>query len=48
MNKKTFKQILSYHTGYSVGELDERATEPLLKPYDCILAVKEYEQQFSE
>jgi len=46
MKKKTFKEILSYHTGYSVDELEERLGEPLLQPYDCILANKECENQF--
>lgn len=42
---KTFEEILSYHTGYSVDELTERATEPFLRPYDVLLAKKEWEQQ---
>ena len=42
---KTFEEILSYHTGYSVDELKERQTEPLLQFYDVILAYKEWEQQ---
>ncbi|MEB3213768.1 MAG: hypothetical protein VKL39_20640 [Leptolyngbyaceae bacterium] len=42
---KEFEEILSYHTGYSVEELKERQSEPLLQPYDVLLAKKEWEQQ---
>ena len=42
---KTFEELLSYHTGYTVDELTERSTEPLLQPYDVLLAKKQFEQQ---
>lgn len=36
---KTAKQILSDITGYSVDELTERNTEPLLQAEDCLTAM---------
>ena len=34
-------EILSKHTGYSVEELHERLTEPILQPFDCAKAMDE-------
>jgi hypothetical protein len=42
---KTFEEILSYHTGYTVDELADRATSPILQPYDVLLSHKEWEHQ---
>ncbi len=37
--EKQFREILSEITGYTVTELADRQTEPLLQPYDCLLAM---------
>jgi len=42
---KTAKEILSEITGYSVEELTERNTEPLLQAEDCLSAMKCFLEQ---
>ena len=42
---KKEEEILSRITGYSIQELHERLTEPILQPYDCLMAMDEYAQQ---
>lgn len=42
---KKEEEILSRITGYSVHELHERLTEPILQPYDCLMAMIEFAQQ---
>jgi len=37
--EKQFREILSEITGYTATELADRQTEPLLQPYDCLLAM---------
>lgn len=36
-----FKQILSDISGYSVEELTERNTDPIIQPYDCLKAMEQ-------
>ena len=42
---KKEEEILSKITGYSVQELHERLTEPILQPYDCLMAMIEFAEQ---
>ena len=39
---KKEEEILSKITGYSIQELHERLTEPILQPYDCLMAMIEF------
>jgi predicted HTH domain antitoxin len=39
MNKEL--KILSEISGYSVNELNERLTEPIIQPYDCVMTMLE-------
>tara|TARA_Y100000361_G_C11051356_1_gene285382 strand:- start:231 stop:542 length:312 start_codon:yes stop_codon:yes gene_type:complete len=38
---KKFIKILSNISGYSVEELTERNTDPIIQPFDCLEAMKE-------
>lgn len=38
-------EILSEATGYSVTELKGRQSEPLLQPFDCLLAMEKALEQ---
>ena len=42
---KKEEEILSRITGYSIQELHERLTEPILQPYDCLMAMIEFAEQ---
>ena len=42
---KKEEEILSKITGYSIQELHERLTEPILQPYDCLMAMIEFAEQ---
>ena len=42
---KKEEEILSRITGYSIQELYERLTEPILQPYDCLMAMIEFAEQ---
>ena len=42
---KKEEEILSRITGYSIQELHERLTEPILQPYDCLTAMIEFAEQ---
>ena len=44
---KKEEEILSRITGYSIQELHERLTEPILQPYDCLMAMIEFAEQQS-
>jgi hypothetical protein len=37
---KRFNKILSEISGYTVKELTDRNTEPLIQPFDCLLAMQ--------
>ena len=39
--ENNFNKILSKITGYTVAELKERNTEPLIQPFDCLLAMEQ-------
>ena len=39
--EKEFRKILSEISGYTEQELTDRHTEPLIQPYDCILAMSQ-------
>jgi hypothetical protein len=46
---KKEEEILSRYTGYSIQELHERLTSPILQPHDCLMAMIEFaEQQANE
>tara|TARA_R110000796_G_scaffold51740_1_gene122102 strand:- start:1979 stop:2221 length:243 start_codon:yes stop_codon:yes gene_type:complete len=37
--EKEFRKILAEISGYTEQELTDRHTEPLIQPYDCLLAM---------
>ena len=39
--EKEFRKILAKISGYTEQELTDRHTEPLIQPYDCILAMSQ-------
>ena len=39
--EKEFRKILSEISGYTEQELTDRHTEPLIQPYDCLLAMSQ-------
>jgi hypothetical protein len=39
--EKEFRKILAEISGYTEQELTDRRTEPLIQPYDCLLAMSQ-------
>ena len=39
--EKEFRKILAEISGYTEQELTDRHTEPLIQPYDCLLAMSQ-------
>ena len=43
---KAEEKVLSKYSGYSIEELHERLTDPIIQPYDCFMAMIEFAEAY--